>query len=168
MLSREEAECRNLRDMRSRELIICGSTLGVACLLVGCGASVDEATPSVAVAVGSEDSAANVNQPVPATPADTSQRAAAVEFTPPFPERTELFEPPKRAQSTVRRDDESGNTVELKGFINVAGPKAVLSIDGVITPISVGDEKYGVQVISIDGPSVVLQRGRSRWTATLE
>ena len=79
-----------------------------------------------------------------------------------------MFEPPKRAQGTVRRDDESGDTVELKGFINVDQPRVVLSIDGVISPIAEGGEKYGVQVISIQPPTVVLQRGRSRWTATLE
>jgi hypothetical protein len=90
------------------------------------------------------------------------------QFSPPFPERTELFEPPKRAASNVRRDDEHGETVELKGFINVDRPRAVLSIDGVVSPVAEGGEKYGVQVISIQPPSVVLQRGRSRWTATLE
>jgi hypothetical protein len=99
-----------------------------------------------------------------ATPAAT----AVAQFSPPFPERTELFEPPKRAASSVRRDDEHGESVELKGFINVDQPRAVLSIDGVISPVAEGGEKYGVQVISIQPPSVVLQRGRSRWTATLE
>jgi hypothetical protein len=78
-----------------------------------------------------------------------------------------LFVPPKRAQGTVRRDDE-GETVELKGFVNVDQPKVVLAIDGVISPIAEGGEKYGVHVISIQPPSVVLQRGRNRWTATLE
>jgi hypothetical protein len=79
-----------------------------------------------------------------------------------------MFEPPKRAEGTVRRDEEHGTEVELKGFINVDRPRVVLSIDGVISPIAEGDEKYGVEVISIQPPSVVLQRGRSRWTATLE
>jgi hypothetical protein len=99
----------------------------------------------------------------PRTPA-----ATVAQFTPPFPDRTELFEPPKRAASSVRRDDEHGESVELKGFINVDEPRAVLSIDGVISPVAEGGERYGVQVISIQPPSVVLQRGRSRWTATLE
>jgi hypothetical protein len=94
--------------------------------------------------------------------------AAVAQFTPPFPDRFELFEPPKGAQGTVRREDQSGETVELKGFVNVDRPRVVLSIDGVISPIHEGGEKYGVQVISIQPPSVVLQRGRSRWTATLE
>jgi hypothetical protein len=79
-----------------------------------------------------------------------------------------LFEAPKRAQSTIRRDDEHGQSVELKGFVNVDEPRVVLSIDGVISPIPEGGEKYGVQVISIQPPKAVLQRGRSRWTATLE
>ena len=94
--------------------------------------------------------------------------AHVAEFTPPFPERVDLFQAPKRAQSTVRRDDEHGETVELKGFINVDQPRVILSIDGVVSPVPVGGEKYGVQVISIQPPSVVLQRGRNRWTATLE
>jgi hypothetical protein len=94
--------------------------------------------------------------------------AQLVEFKPPFPERADLFEAPKRAQSTLRRDDEHGQSVELKGFVNVDEPRVVLSIDGVISPVPEGGEKYGVQVISIQPPKAVLQRGRSRWTATLE
>jgi hypothetical protein len=78
-----------------------------------------------------------------------------------------LFEPPQR-QSTARRDDEHGETVELKGFIDVGEPRVVLSIDGVISSVPEGGEKYGVQVISIEPPTVVLQRGRNRWPATLE
>ncbi len=111
--------------------------------------------PDPAAPIASQDT------PAPATTAVTN-------FSPPFPDRTELFEPPKRAASSVRRDDEHGESVELKGFITVDKPRAVLSIDGVISPVAEGGEKYGVQVISIQPPSVVLQRGRSRWTATLE
>lgn len=161
--------------MVSRGRYICGCCLSLV-LVAGCQSSVDEAAiepmPAVAAeAAPTSTPAAAIAEPVQASgtePAPTSQQIAANAFTPPFPDRKDLFEPPKRAQSTVRRDEESGKTVELKGFINVAGPRAVLSIDGVITPIAEGDEKYGVQVISIDGPTVVLQRGRSRWTATLE
>jgi hypothetical protein len=94
--------------------------------------------------------------------------AAVATFTPPFPDRLELFEPPKRAQNTVKRDDEHGESVELKGFITVDQPRVILSIDGVISPIPEGGEKYGVHVISIQPPTVVLQRGRNRWTATLD
>jgi hypothetical protein len=93
--------------------------------------------------------------------------AQVVEFKPPFPER-DLFEAPKRTQSSVRREDEHGQSVELKGFVNVDEPRVILLIDGVMSPIPEGGEKYGVQVISIQPPNAVLQRGRNRWTATLE
>ena len=116
----------------------------------------------------SEASASTVSTP-PKIPATTIvQRAATVPFTPPFPDRLELFEPPKRTQSTVRRDDEYGESVELIGFVKVDEPRVVLSIDGVIVPIPAGGEKYGVHVHSIQPPSAVLQRGRAPWTATLD
>jgi len=95
-------------------------------------------------------------------------RASIAQFSPPFPNRDNLFEPPKRAKGTMRRNDELGESVELKGFINVDRPRVVLSIDGVISSVEEGGEKYGVQVISIQPPTVVLQRGRDRWPATLE
>jgi hypothetical protein len=114
---------------------------------------------------------ANANNTAARAPelADPNVTSAQVaEFKPPFPERADLFEAPKRAQNTVRRDDEHGQSVELKGFVDVGEPHVILSIDGVISPIPEGGEKYGVQVIAIQPPKVVLQRGRNRWTATLE
>jgi hypothetical protein len=140
----------------------------------GCQSSEDTASHIESVASEpAEKPPATVDQPTPdKRPHDGESKptnaTVTAQFAPPFPERLELFEPPKRAQGNVRRDDESGDTVELKGFINVNQPRVVLSIDGVISPIAEGGEKYGVQVISIQPPTVVLQRGRSRWTATLE
>jgi hypothetical protein len=146
----------------------------VSAAVVGCQPSND----ANAVAEVVDATPADAPDAIVKQPESTAQSAVdegpqpdptlAAQFAPPFPERLELFEPPKRAQSTVRRDDDSGNTVELKGFVNVDQPRVVLSIDGVISPIAEGGEKYGVQVISIQPPNVVLQRGRSRWTATLE
>jgi hypothetical protein len=107
----------------------------------------------------------------PATPelAESAQSPEPKqEFTPPFPDRLELFQPPQRAQSVARRDNEHGEMVELKGFIYVNEPRVVLSIDGVVSSLPEGGEKYGVEVISIEPPTVVLQRGRDRWPATLE
>lgn len=121
-------------------------------------------TPTAVAPAQSESNAAPT--PELANPKQTT--AQPIAFTPPFPDRVELFEAPKRAQGTVKRDDEHGATVELKGFINVDQPRVVLSIDGVVSPVPEGGEKYGVQVISIQPPSVVLQRGRNRWTTTLE
>jgi hypothetical protein len=153
--------------------------IGWLCLaaVVGCHSAEEPAAAPVAV---SEKSAAEpVAAAVPAKPASAAARTPeladptakpvhTVEFRPPFPERSDLFEAPKRAQDAVRRDDEHGQTVELKGFVNVDQPQVVLSIDGVLSPVPEGGEKYGVHVISIQPPKAVLQRGRSRWTATLE
>jgi hypothetical protein len=144
--------------------------------LTGCGST--EHIPLVETTLAQTvvaESAATPNAPQsdakPATPdlAESSESATTKhEFTPPFPDRLELFQPPQRAQSMARRDDEHGETVELKGFIYVDEPRVVLSIDGVVSSLPQGGEKYGVQVISIEPPTVVLQRGRNRWPATLE
>jgi hypothetical protein len=142
--------------------------------LYGCSSSSEPVADVPANGANAVAAAAPTTQPVSAKPHapelanDQPTVATIAEFAPPFPGRVELFEPPKRAHSQVRHDDEHGSSVELKGFINVDEPKVVLSIDGVISPVPAGGEKYGVQVIAIEPPSVVLQRGRSRWTATLE
>ena len=145
-------------------------------VVVGCQSAKETAPPPAAVSETSAPATSTASSakatssaartPDLANPKVTS--AKVVDFKPPFPERADLFETPKRAQSTVRRDDEHGQSVELKGFVNVGEPSAVLSIDGVLSSVPEGSEKYGVQVISIQPPKAVLQRGRSRWTATLE
>jgi hypothetical protein len=148
--------------------------LCVVGVIAGCSASEEAFVEEVPVDAPVVADAAPMEQPAASTsttPDTAKPEAAAVavaEFVAPFPERQDLFEAPKRDKSSVRQEDEQGTTVELKGFINVDEPKVVLSIDGVISPIPEGGEKYGVQVLDIEPPSVVLQRGRSRWTATLE
>jgi hypothetical protein len=139
----------------------------IGLLTAGC----ESAKTPTAVDVGSATKRASASSaPSDTTAADSPAPAAGAvaEFQPPFPNRTELFAPPRGGQGTVRRDEEHGDTIELKGFVDVDGPQVVLAIDGVISPIPEGGEKYGVQVISINPPHVVLQRGRSRWTASLE
>jgi hypothetical protein len=146
------------------------------CLAIGLsGCQAGDEPVGAAETVAAANTAAAVTRPAPK--ADGLARAkqepdvaptSVVQFSPPFPERLELFEPPKRAQGTVRRNEELGESVELKGFITVDEPRVVLSIDGVISSVPEGGEKYGVQVISIQPPTVVLQRGRDRWPATLE
>jgi hypothetical protein len=138
---------------------------------VGCQREVEPAPETVTAVEAPALTATPAGDPRAPEPelADPKVTTATVApFTPPFPERLELFEAPKRAQSNIRRDDEHGETVELKGFINVDEPRVILAIDGQVSPVAEGGEKYGVRVISIQPPSVVLQRGRNRWTATLE
>lgn len=153
---------------------VLGVTL-IGTTLVGCQ-SADEPPPGVPLVdvmdatVSAESSSESANVTAVANESEPSKSDApvAAAFDPPFPHRTELFDPPRGGQSMIRRDDEHGDTIELKGFVDVDGPQVVLAIDGIISPIPEGGERFGVQVISIHPPSVVLQRGRSRWTASLE
>lgn len=146
--------------------------LCLCALVVGCHREVEPVPESTAAteAPTAPTPAKADSKPAPApdlaNPNETKASVAA--FTPPFPDRLELFEPPTQVQNSVRRDDEHGESVELKGFVNVDHPRVLLSIDGVIAPIAEGGEKYGVHVISIQPPTVVLQRGRNRQTLTLE
>jgi hypothetical protein len=156
--------------MKSSQVIAI-SLLAIVFATLGCGES-PEPESSTDIAPAAEPAAAALNQtdvarePELADPKGAEQPIA--EFTPPFPDRTEVFEPTKSAQSAVRHEDEHGETVELKGFITVDEPRVVLSIDGVISAIPEGGEKYGVHVHSIKPPTVILERGRQRWPATLE
>jgi hypothetical protein len=147
----------------------------IVLLIAGCHAASDAVTAPAAVPASAPapNAAASTitssSAPSPATDEHKSPapQPVAKNFTPPFPDRADLFEPPHNSGTVAHREEEHGSTVELKGFVNVNGPQVVLAIDGVISPIPEGGEKYGVQVISIKPPSVVLQRGRSRWTASL-
>ena len=91
----------------------------------------------------------------------------ALSYEPPFPERLDLFVPPKRERQTARSKNREGN-VELIGFATVEGREVVLSIiDGSVYSLAEGDIHSGVEVISIKQPAVVLQRGREKWQVSL-
>ena len=142
--------------------------------LVGCQSATAPAPATTATASTPPSNSPTAPAATSPAPADehknTPAQPVAQNFNPPFPNRADLFEPPHNSAGVARREEEHGATVELKGFVNVdgqQGQQVVLAIDGVISPIPEGGEKYGVQVISIKPPSVILQRGRSRWTASL-
>ncbi len=106
------------------------------------------------------------NQAVNQAPPDDA--TGQLEYTPPFPDRVDFFASPKRqANRCVIADGQSSEAVELVGFVNVNGPRVVLSINGLEAPIAQGESRYGIEVILIQPPGVVLQRGRERWQATL-
>lgn len=89
-------------------------------------------------------------------------------FEIPFPERVELFVAPKRQGRGVEKSsDGNESAVELLGFVNVNGQRVVLSIDGIVSPLAEGSQEAGVEVISIQPPVAVLQRGRQRWQVSL-
>lgn len=120
--------------------------------------------------VAAKPSKSNSPKAEPANGAEARQKKPpqAKPFEPPFADRVDLFAPPSRAGKKVAKTDERSETVELQGFVNVDGIRAVLAINDVIAPIAQGEERFGIQVIAIQPPKVVLQRGRQRWTTTLE
>ena len=90
-------------------------------------------------------------------------------FEPPYPQRRDLFQPPKVRRSTTSGRGSRGGSqrVQLKGFVNLDGIRAILVVDGETNTVAVGDVRDGLEVISIQPPRVTLQRGRVRWTETL-
>jgi hypothetical protein len=99
---------------------------------------------------------------------DEAAEALAAEYAPPYPDRVDLFVAPKRSggATTAQRDDP--DAVELLGFVTVDEPKAILSINGQVTPLAAGGSEFGVEVVSIAPPKAVLQRGRQRWQVSIE
>jgi len=151
-------------------------TFSVACLcaLIGCGrspapsAQAEQHTLPLGANALEEEKVANPQTVVPVSVNNEQQDRGAIQFSPPFPERLEMFLPLEHTQSAARSSEEPNEMVELKGFITVDQPLAILSIDGVITTVSEGSEKYGVRVMAIQPPSVTYQRGRNRRTVSLK
>ncbi len=121
--------------------------------------------PAPADAAGSNGAASAVAEPDDSTQPDV----AAKPFDPPYPGRTDLFAPPKKPdlETIARSGGRTNSSLALKGFVNVDGPKAILLIEGQLATLAVGDERFGVQVVSIAPPQITLQRGRERWTESL-
>lgn len=92
---------------------------------------------------------------------------AMVEYIAPYPDRGDLFVPPKSAPRAASSSTREGNVV-LRGLVNVGEPQAVLDIEGATALVSEGGEKYGVKVLKIDERKVTLARGATQWTTSLD
>lgn len=107
---------------------------------------------------------AEVDPEAPAADSPVAAEATTA-YKPPYPDRIDLFAAPERKGDSSKDQDE---TVELVGFAKRDETKALLSFNGEVSPVGEGGERNGVQVISIQPPKVVLQRGRQRWQASIE
>ncbi len=169
----------------------CYKTLGFALLAAFCGwgqteptdtpaepgvpvAASDAAEQSIVVKASSTETLAettlakveSTTTDQEATDLEATEQRIVDAYRPPYPDRVDLFLAPKRAGKSTSNDREGA--VELLGFVNVDRHRAVLLINGAVYPIAEGDSQLGVEVISIQPPAVVLQRGRQRWQATLD
>ncbi|MEX0714427.1 MAG: hypothetical protein WD278_18975, partial [Pirellulales bacterium] len=97
---------------------------------------------------------------------DAFNRRALV-FKPPYPERRELFLPPQKPVDAAAVEQVGRPRVKLKGFANLDGLKALVSVDGVVSAVESGQFRGDVQVISIKPPRVTFQRDGHRWTESL-
>jgi hypothetical protein len=100
----------------------------------------------------------------------TAGEAPADKFDLPYPDRSQLFQSPKVRRSAVakRGTQENSQRVRLKGFVNLDGIRAILVVNGETTSLAAGDKSQGIEVISIKPPRVTLQRGRVRWTESIQ
>ena len=99
-------------------------------------------------------------------PEAVDDTAKVADYQPPFPDRVDLFVPPKREGGQAASGNESA--IELLGFVRVDRLRAILKVNGEVTPMAAGDTRLDLEVISVNPPNVLLQRGRQRWQATLE
>ena len=88
-------------------------------------------------------------------------------FKPPYPQRRELFLPPQKPVDAAAVEQVGRPRVKLKGFANLDGLKALVSVDGVVSAVESGQFRGDVQVISIKPPRVTFQRDGHRWTESL-
>ncbi len=163
--------------------------LGIAvCLFAGCGEEVaPDATPTESPSIEPVTSQPAVEEETPVTEQPDEESTSATDDLPvstldqvskptetlayhaPFPDRVDLFRIPKRqGGSFAATPGNIESAVELLGFVNVDSQQVVLSIDGMVSPLEVGNKVAEIEVISIQPPAVVLQRGRQRWQASLE
>ena len=64
----------------------------------------------------------------------------------------------RKAADVVRqRQQERSGDVQLKGFAQVDGPRAMLRLDGQLWIAGPGETRDGIRVLSITPPSVKLQ-----------
>jgi hypothetical protein len=147
----------------------------------GCGQGdvpAGDASPSPAAASAelqpASDGAATASPTGPAegsaqadTDAAAAQPPSTATYEAPFPERLELFAPPKRVVSEGPAGNTSEESVTLLGFIHVDRERAILDFNGQSLPVAEGETHFGVEIVSIRPPAVVLQRGRERWQTSL-
>ncbi len=147
-------------------------------LVIGCGSTEDAPLVSEPKPISADDASQDLtNESNEAKDGDASDKSAEArpnkrfllaDFEPPYPNRINPFATPSRTMRQTQRNDSSESSVVLIGFAKLDEQKAILDIDGVVSPLANGDIYAGVEVIAIEPPNAVLQRGRDRWTASIE
>jgi hypothetical protein len=110
---------------------------------------------------------------------DPQLQATTTTAVPTLP-RANLFAPPEMDTGVTQLPPEAALTenrvavdVALKGFARLGDaeqgePRVVLLIGDRILPLTAGQERDGVRVISIAPPQVTLERGGEQWNLSME
>lgn len=168
-----------MRFQRPMQLAV-GCCCAICVVCAGCGDSAPEvpatpAVPATPVAATAKNAPAEAEAKTDAPPAAGAEAEPEADpdqaaFAPPFPDRADLFQAPKRQGSGLAKSKGQAETsVELIGFVKVDQdvPRALLAVNGLIAPIAEGDKHFGIEVVSIQPPKVFLRRGRQRFQASL-
>ena len=133
-----------------------------AVLAVGCSIE-PETLESLRQAVNTVSAQATPSAQTPAVEADR------MVFDPPHPDRVDPFSFPAAAPIADAPDPTitSVAQVEVLGFAHVDEPRVFLRTKELTKSLKIGDVIDGVEVISIDSPSVELRMGSLVWTASM-
>lgn len=87
----------------------------------------------------------------------------------PYPYRETIFQAPRDVgyATAVATPVMMPGEVELKGFISVDVPKAILKRSGELAWVSAGDAVWGIEIVSIAPPEVTLRQDDEEWTLGL-
>ena len=138
----------------------------IGCMATGCSQPGNQSRPIA----HEKNAAAASNRPGPqplavSRPIEKTDPSVDIEL--PYPEREDLFLPPKLVDSRRAATSPDDLTLQLKGFANSDQTRALLMINGRLTPLKAGDAHGEIEVLSIVPPQVTLRRGGRTWIESL-
>ena len=144
-------------------------------MISGCAEPVPAKKPQVTKTAQQDEERSPKARPASPTPDRKSKRskettaksATLPKFDPPFPKRELIFQPSAGRRITANKSEDQGS-VKLKGFANVDGIRVFLVVGGQPVALRSGDTYSDIKVVVIEPPRVTLQRGRVRWTESLD
>ncbi|QDS91323.1 hypothetical protein FF011L_00520 [Roseimaritima multifibrata] len=84
----------------------------------------------------------------------------------PFPERENPFLFPSETV-VIQPVTAKMTDIRVLGFVKVDRPRVLLQVKNVSRTLAVGETTQGIEVVSIDPPSVKLRQGNLTWNASL-
>ena len=101
----------------------------------------------------------------PETEAATVQKSR--KFQPTNPKRTNPFAFGEGVHAHAEVSVDSLSSVVVLGFVNAGKPMVILSIQGNVKTVGVGENAYGIEILEISPPTVTMKTAQSVWTASL-